>query len=104
MSKTEMDFRTEQNNLALSKDQNDHARETIEKLNIEITNYQKQIRQMGADNEKLHNDLYNKLQEKDSEIERLKSGVRMLEREVEVLKSTITQTKEQYDIISREKN
>merc|ERR1712156_386414 len=29
---------------------------------------------------------------------------RMLEREVEVLKSTISQTKGQYDIISREKN
>ena len=74
-----MELRTEKNNVEVTRDLHEQSKITIDKLNNEIASLQRQVRSVGGDNEKLNKELQNAIQEKDSEIERLKSNVRMLE-------------------------
>ena len=72
-------------------------------MSEELSELQRKVRMTGSDNDKLTNDIYKIRQEKDSEIEKLRSNVRLLEREIDTLKREADQTKEQFDSEHREK-
>ena len=80
-----MEIKNENTEMKVVKDQYDQSKVTNENLNTEIVNLQRQQRSTGSEKDKTISDLNNLVQERDTELERLQSTIRMSVREVESL-------------------
>ena len=103
VSRLELELRAEHNNLVTSQDQYDQARLSNDNLSNEVSRLQRQLRSLGGDKEKVTSEYQTAIHEKDSEIEKLKSSLRTVERENEATKKTVDEKTTVLETFTRER-
>ena len=104
VSRLELELRAEHDNLITTTDQYDQARMSNDNLGNEVSRLQRQLRSLGGDKEKVTSEYQTAIQEKDDELEKLRSALRTLEREADTTRKTVDEKTQVIETSTRERS